>query len=217
MLEELVRRFEPRIAIAALGASATAISISRVLLGDVPDFHVDTLAYAGGETRPLYFVLGAIAGIMAIVYNRTLLATIAAAERFNYRPVQILPRKFTLPGVGLVLAAGGEFIAPGIFGTVEPAARGKFPFGFSRQILASPACVGERVYERDLDHWMVVEICSSAHRDAANRRPSGRSTTLPNSVDRLDARAARTPATPHKACAAARLDSLSDPAGSQRR
>jgi chloride channel protein, CIC family len=89
VLEELVRRFEPRIAIAALGASATAISISRVLLGDVPDFHVDTLAYAGGETRPLYFVLGAIAGIMAIVYNRTLLATIAAAGRFNYQPPEL--------------------------------------------------------------------------------------------------------------------------------
>ena len=33
VLEELVRRFEPRIAIAALGASATAIAVSRLLLG----------------------------------------------------------------------------------------------------------------------------------------------------------------------------------------
>jgi chloride channel protein, CIC family len=89
VLEELVRKFEPRIAIAALGASATAISISRVLLGDAPDFHVDTLAYAGGETRPLYFVLGAVAGIMAIVYNRVLLATLAAVGRLNYQPPEL--------------------------------------------------------------------------------------------------------------------------------
>ena len=34
VLEELVRRFELRVAIAALGASATAISVSRVLLGE---------------------------------------------------------------------------------------------------------------------------------------------------------------------------------------
>jgi len=34
VLEELVRRFEPRIAIAALAASATAITVSRVFLGD---------------------------------------------------------------------------------------------------------------------------------------------------------------------------------------
>jgi len=44
VLEELVRRFELRVAIAALGASATAISVSRVLLGDAADFHVGTLA-----------------------------------------------------------------------------------------------------------------------------------------------------------------------------
>ena len=73
VLEELVRRFELRVAIAALGASATAISVSRVLLGEAADFHVEALAYAGAATRPLYFVLGAVAGLMAIVYNRLLL------------------------------------------------------------------------------------------------------------------------------------------------
>ncbi|MGB8489082.1 MAG: chloride channel protein, partial [Xanthobacteraceae bacterium] len=38
VLEELVRKFELRIAIAALGASAAAISVARVFLGDAPDF-----------------------------------------------------------------------------------------------------------------------------------------------------------------------------------
>ena len=85
VLEELVRRFEPRIAIAALGASATAISVSRVICGDVPDFHVASLAYATAETRPLYFVLGLVAGLVAIVYNRVLLGTIASAERLPWR------------------------------------------------------------------------------------------------------------------------------------
>src|SRR5260370_33413769 len=64
---------------------------------------------------------------------------------------QVLPRKFTLPGVGLMLAAGREFITPGIFGTADPAARVKFPFGFRRQILASPACICERVWAREED------------------------------------------------------------------
>ena len=77
VLEELVRRFELRVAIAALGASATAISISRLLLGDAADFHVEPLTYAGAATRPLYFVLGAVAGFAAIVYIRLLLRTIA--------------------------------------------------------------------------------------------------------------------------------------------
>jgi chloride channel protein, CIC family len=89
VLEELVRRFEPRIAIAALGASATAIAVSRVLLGNTPDFHVEALNYGVAETRPLYFVLGAIAGLMAIVYNRSLLATMAAAARLARLPVEL--------------------------------------------------------------------------------------------------------------------------------
>ena len=88
VLEERVRRFEPRIAIAALGASATAIGVSRLLLGNAPDFHVEALNYAAAGTSPLYFVLGAIAGLMAIVYNRTLLATTAAAERVRL-PVEL--------------------------------------------------------------------------------------------------------------------------------
>ena len=89
VLEELDRRFEPRIAIAALGASATAIAVSRVLLGNAPDFHVEALNYAAAETRPLYFVLGAVAGLMAIVYNRSLLATMAAAAWLVRAPVEL--------------------------------------------------------------------------------------------------------------------------------
>jgi chloride channel protein, CIC family len=89
VLEELVRRFEPRIAIAALAASATAISLSRMLLGDAPDFHVMPLETASAEVRPLFFLLGALAGGMAIVYNRFLLATIAALDRIGFLPVEL--------------------------------------------------------------------------------------------------------------------------------
>ena len=46
VLEELVRRFELRIAIAALSASASAISVSRAILGDAPDFHLATVGRA---------------------------------------------------------------------------------------------------------------------------------------------------------------------------
>jgi CIC family chloride channel protein len=85
----LVRRFEPRIAIAALGASATAISFARVLLGDAPDFHVQDLAPPSAEARPLYFALGAIAGLIAIIYNRSLLGVIAVFDRLSRWPVEL--------------------------------------------------------------------------------------------------------------------------------
>jgi CIC family chloride channel protein len=114
VLEELVRRFEPRIAIAALGASATAIGVSRVLLGNAPDFHLDPLHYAAAETRPLYFLLGAIAGLMAIVYNRSLLATIDAAERLVRLPVELR--------AGLIGAAIGAlaWFRPDLVGGGDP-------------------------------------------------------------------------------------------------
>lgn len=110
VLEELVQQFEPRIAIAALGASATAITVSRMLLGDTRDFHVDVLAYAGAATRPLYFVLGAVAGFFAILYNRTLLATIAAADRLDRWPVEL-----RAAAVGAAVGALG-WILPGMIG-----------------------------------------------------------------------------------------------------
>jgi CIC family chloride channel protein len=86
VLEELVQRFEHRIAIAALGASATAIAVARVFLGDAPDFHVSALGDGDAAIRPLYFVLGAVAGFLAIAYNRALLATIEGADRLVHWP-----------------------------------------------------------------------------------------------------------------------------------
>jgi chloride channel protein, CIC family len=110
VLEELVRRFELRIAIAALGASTTAITLARVFLGDAPDFHVDALAYASNKVTPLFFVLGALAGIVAIAYNRALLATITAAERLARLPVELR--------AGLIGATVGmvAWFAPGLVG-----------------------------------------------------------------------------------------------------
>ena len=110
VLEELVQRFERRIAIAALAASATAIGVARVLLGDAPDFHVHALAYATAPSRPLYFVLGAIAGALGIVYNRTLLATLKAAARRRRWPGELR--------AGLIGGAVGmlAFFAPALVG-----------------------------------------------------------------------------------------------------
>jgi CIC family chloride channel protein len=89
VLEELVRRFETRTAVAALGASATAIAVSRLFLGDMPEFAVDPLAFAGPQKTALFFVLGVVAGFVAVIYNRALLATLALANRLNRWPVEV--------------------------------------------------------------------------------------------------------------------------------
>ena len=89
VLEELVRRFELRVAIAALGASASAISVSRAILGDAPDFHLPALVMPHLAIRPLFFVLGALAGVMAVIYNRVLLQTMATLDRLDVWPVEL--------------------------------------------------------------------------------------------------------------------------------
>ena len=110
VLEELVRRFKLRIAIAALGASATAIAVARELLGHAPDFHVDALAYPTNEITPLFLALGALSGLAAIAYNRVLLGTIAAVERLARLPVELR--------AGLIGATVGTvaWLAPGLVG-----------------------------------------------------------------------------------------------------
>mgnify|MGYP003345994112 FL=1 len=73
VLEELVQRFEHRIAIAALGASAAAIAVARALLGVQPDLEVMPLAHVPALSLPLFVVMGVGLGLLAVGYNRLLL------------------------------------------------------------------------------------------------------------------------------------------------
>src|SRR6478672_5906966 len=93
VLEELVRRFEPRMAIAALAASTGAIFVSRMLYGDAPDFHV---------------------GLLAVGYNRAILGAIAAANDLRRWPLELR--------AGAIGAAVGAlaWFAPDLVGGGDP-------------------------------------------------------------------------------------------------
>jgi chloride channel protein, CIC family len=110
VLEELVQRFEQRLATVTLGASSTAIAVARLLLGDAPDFHVQAMAFPRSGIDPLFFVLGALAGITAIAYNHAILGAIGTAERLSRWPVEL--RAALIGGAVGMLA----WIAPGLVG-----------------------------------------------------------------------------------------------------
>src|SRR5208282_350482 len=114
VLEELVRRFEPRIAIVALGASSTAIAVARLFLGDAPDFHVRALAFPSNGQKLPFFVLGLLCGLAAIAYNHAILGAIAAADRLRRWPVELR--------AALIGAAVGTlaWFAPGLVGGGDP-------------------------------------------------------------------------------------------------
>ncbi len=110
VLEELVRRFDTRITIATFGASAGAIAVARVLLGEAPDFHVEPLAYPGLGTVPIHLALGVVAGCLGVVYNRTLLGTLTAAARVRRLSVEM---RAALVGVVVGVLA---WFGPGVVG-----------------------------------------------------------------------------------------------------
>ena len=120
VLEELVRRFEMRIAIAGLGASSTAILISRLLLGDAPDLHVTIsghvasatgpLPYAAAATWPLYLALGALAGAAAALYNWLIIRALAVSDHLVGWPVEAKAAV-----IGAIVGAIGWF-APDMIG-----------------------------------------------------------------------------------------------------
>jgi len=113
VLEELVQRFERRIAILALGASACAIATARLILGDTQEFHVHTPASAPVASLPLFLVMGLGLGAFAVIYNWTVLKALALIG--GLRHVQVETRA-ALIGAGVALVA---WQAPGWVGGGE--------------------------------------------------------------------------------------------------
>jgi len=110
VLEELVRRFDTRIAIAALAASASAIAVARMMLGQAPDFHVAPLARVGLGGGLPFVAVGVFAGLAGVAYNRAILGALAAADAARGLPV--------VARAALVGAATGvvAWLAPSLVG-----------------------------------------------------------------------------------------------------
>jgi chloride channel protein, CIC family len=83
VLEELVGSFEISVVIATLGASASAICVSRIFLGQSPDFHVPALGFLGFGVLPVSLLLGTGIGLLGVVYNRSILAALNLTFRFS--------------------------------------------------------------------------------------------------------------------------------------
>jgi len=116
VFEELVHRFNRRIAIATFATLTTAIPVARLFLGDVPDFQVRMLNTPGAGTMPLFFIMGAVAGLLGVVYNRALLAALAAGDRLPWLSAEARAGLIGA-GIGVVawfapeLVGGGDGIA----------------------------------------------------------------------------------------------------------
>ena len=110
VLEELLRRFETRNVIAALGASGSAIVVARLLIGSAPDFAVADIFQPTLGDNLLCFLLGIVAGLCGAIYNRTLFGALAIMDRLARWPAEAR--------AAMVGAAAGAlaWFAPGLAG-----------------------------------------------------------------------------------------------------
>lgn len=157
VLEELVRRFEMRIAIAGLAASSTAILVSRLFLGDAPELHVvvsghvtaatGPLPYAAAATWPLYLALGALAGLAAALYNWLIVNGLSLFDRLHSWPVEVKAAV-----IGTIVGTIGWF-APELIGTGTDISQrvlagmvfaGELPLVFAVRFLLGPASYAAR-------------------------------------------------------------------------
>ena len=114
VLEELVKRFETRIAIAALGASAGAICVSRLFVGDAPEFHVAPLTYPDFNFSVWCAALGVVAGFVGVAYNRAILGALRTNDRLHRWPVEL---RASVIGAAVGVLA---WFAPGLVGGGDP-------------------------------------------------------------------------------------------------
>ena len=110
VLEELVGEFDVSISIATLGATAGAITVSRLILGQAPDFTVPNMAHVNVGNLAAHLTLGVVFGILGIAYSRAILAFISFQKHLNKISVE-----WRAAAVGGLVGLLGWF-APGLIG-----------------------------------------------------------------------------------------------------
>lgn len=87
VLEEIQRDFAPAMFVTTLIAAVTADVVTRLLNGQLPVYHVDVHPIPPLQALPVSLVLGAAAGLLGILFNRSLVATLDLFGRLPRRPL----------------------------------------------------------------------------------------------------------------------------------
>lgn len=113
VLEELFGSFNVTMAITTLGASASAICVSRVFLGQAPDFVVRPLEFINFGVLPVSILIGIVMGLLGVAYSRCILAGLRFSQRFSQ-----LSGGLRAGAIGAVISLIGWF-APRVIGGGE--------------------------------------------------------------------------------------------------
>jgi len=83
VLEELQGNFTPVVFVAAFLASVSSDVVSRLLVGDKPVFHLEAMPVMSVNELPLALLLGLLAGLLGVVFNKCLLGSLDGFDRLT--------------------------------------------------------------------------------------------------------------------------------------
>ncbi|MCE5335222.1 MAG: H(+)/Cl(-) exchange transporter ClcA [Desulfobacteraceae bacterium] len=102
VLEELHSSFNQTVLVTAFVASVTADIVCRLIMGDLPVFHVKVSSYPGVAAFPLLLMLGFFLGFLGLLFNKVLLRSSGYVQKMK------LSGKILLAlGIGISLGAIG--------------------------------------------------------------------------------------------------------------
>ncbi len=111
VLEELQGSFTPVVFVAAFLASVVADIVGRVLTGELPVFALKSMPTPTLNALPLALVLGALAGLGGVIFNRCLLGSLDVFDRLRKWPAWI---PGAIAGAVVGIASG---LYPGVAGS----------------------------------------------------------------------------------------------------
>ncbi|MDO5712649.1 MAG: chloride channel protein, partial [Micrococcales bacterium] len=80
VLEEIAKRFDPRITLATVFASASGFAIAHLMLGDELVLQIGSLPPPGLRDGPSVLVVGVLAGVLGVLYNRAMMLGLRLAD-----------------------------------------------------------------------------------------------------------------------------------------
>jgi CIC family chloride channel protein len=104
VLEELVRRFDTRIAIVTFGASTGAIVVARLMLGAAPEFAIAGMVEPSMRVMPAFLLLGIVMGGLGVLYNKLIMWMLNATDGLSR-----VPRWTKAAAIGAVIGLIGFF------------------------------------------------------------------------------------------------------------
>ena len=143
VFEELVRRFELRVAVATFAACSAALAVMRSLLGDRLVFSVPTIEVELFPGYLMFLVLGIVMGALGVAYNRMVVAGLDLADRVRRVPPEI-PAAIVGGVVGLLawlwpnVVGGGESQVQGVLDGGH--SFGALGFLLAVRLLLGPLC-----------------------------------------------------------------------------